>query len=86
VDLLCLSTPWVSGQWRDTLPLDPLHRHPFPHSGDLTDPEGSNVALDSALAIWDGSLRGNKGDPGRLLQEIRHEYPHAERYRLLITW
>jgi hypothetical protein len=86
VDLLCLSTPWVSGHWRDTLPLDPRHRHPFPDSGDLADPEGSKVALDSALALWDGSVRGNTGDPGRLLEEIRHEYRYAERYRLLIPW
>jgi hypothetical protein len=78
VDLLCLSTPCVSGQWRDTFPLYPRHRHPFPHSGDLTDPEGSNVALDRSLALWDGSLRGNTGDPGRLLEEIRQEYGHAE--------
>jgi hypothetical protein len=68
------------------LPLDPRHRHPFPHSGDLSDPEGSKVALDSALALWDGSVRGNTGDPGRLLEEIRHEYRYAERYRLLIPW
>jgi hypothetical protein len=86
VDLLCLSTPWVSGHWRDTLPLDPRHRHPFPDSGDLADPEGSKVALYSALALWDGSVRGNTGEPGRLLEEIRHEYRYAERYRLLIPW
>jgi hypothetical protein len=84
VDLICLSTPWVSCQWRDTLPLDPRHRHPFPHSGDLADPEGSNVALDSALALRDGSRRWNTGEPGRFLEEIRQEYLHAERYRLLV--
>ena len=56
VDLLCLSTPWVSGRWRDTLPLDSRHRHHFPRSGDLSDPEGSNIALDSALALRKGSF------------------------------
>jgi hypothetical protein len=49
VDLLCLSTPWVSGHWRDTLPLDTRHRHPFPDSGDLADPEGSKVADGSMI-------------------------------------
>ena len=86
VDLLCLSTPWVSGRWRDTLPLDSRHRHHFPRSGDLSDPEGSNIALDSALALRNGSLLWNTGDPGRLLEEIRQEYRNADRYRLLIPW
>jgi hypothetical protein len=86
VDRICLPIPWVSGQWRDTLPLGPRHGHPFTHSGDLADQEGSNVALDSALALWDGSLRGNTGDPGLILEEIGQEYRHAERYRLLIPW
>ncbi len=86
VDLICLSTPWVSGQWKDTLPVDSRQRHPFPRSGDLADTEGSNVARDSALALRDGSMRWNTGDPGRLLEEIRQEYRTAERYRLLVPW
>ena len=86
VDLICLSTPWVSGQWKDTLPVDSRQRHPFPRSGDLADPDGSNVARDSALALRDGSMRWNTGDPGRLLEEIRQEYRNAERYRLLVPW
>jgi hypothetical protein len=86
VELICLSTPWVSGQWRDTLPLDPRQRHPFPRTGDLSDPEGSNVALDSAQALRDGSILWGTGDPGRLLEEIRQEYRNADRYRLLVPW
>jgi hypothetical protein len=37
VDVLCLPTPWVSGEWRDTLPLDPRQRHSFPRTGDPAD-------------------------------------------------
>jgi hypothetical protein len=85
-DLFCLPTPWVCGQWRDTLPLDPRIRHPFPHTGDLADPSGSKTALDSALALRDGSLRWKTGDPGRLLEEIIQEYRSADRYCLLIQW
>jgi hypothetical protein len=62
------------------------HRHPFPHTGDLSDPEGSNVALDSAQALRDGYMLWGTGDPGRLLEEIRQEYRNADRYRLLVPW
>jgi hypothetical protein len=86
VDLICLSTPWVSGQWKDTMPSEPRQRHPFPLSGDLADPDGSNVSRDIAFALRDGSLRCNTGDPGRLLEEIRQEYKNVERYRLLVPW
>jgi hypothetical protein len=86
VDLICLPTPWVSGQWKDNLPLDSRQRHHFPRSGDLSDPGGSNIALDSALALRNGSVRWGTGDPGRLLGEIRQEYRNAERYRLLVPW
>jgi hypothetical protein len=86
VDLICLPTPWVSGQWKDTLPLDPRQRHHIPRSGYLSDPGGSNIALDSALALRNGSVRWGTGDPGRLLEEIRQEYRNAERYRLLVLW
>jgi hypothetical protein len=71
VDLICLPTPWVSGQWKDTLPLDPRQRHHFPRSGDLSDPGVSNIALYSALALRNGSVRWGTGDPGRFLEEIR---------------
>jgi hypothetical protein len=77
VDLIRLSTSWVSGQWKDTLPSDPRQRHPCPLSGDLADPDASNVALDSAFALRDGSLRCNTGDIGRLLEEIRQEYKNT---------
>jgi hypothetical protein len=86
VEFICLSTPWVSGQWRDTLPLDPRQRHPFPRTVDLSDPEGSNVALDSAKYLRYGYLIWGTGDPGRLLEEIRQEYRNADRYRLLVPW
>jgi hypothetical protein len=68
------------------LPLDPRHSHPFSHSGDLADPKCSNVALDSALALRNGSLRWNTGDPGRLFEEISQEHHHAERHCLLVPW
>jgi hypothetical protein len=86
VDLFCLSTPWVSGEWRDTLPLDPRQRHSFPRTGDLADPGGSFIALDSAKSLWEGSRQWKTGDPGRLHEEIRQEYLLVDRYRLLVPW
>jgi hypothetical protein len=61
-------------------------RHSFPRTGDLADPEGSVIALDSAKALWEGSRQWKTGDPGRLLEEIRQEYRSADRYRLLVPW
>jgi hypothetical protein len=58
----------------------------FSRSGDLSDPEGSKIALDSALALQKGSLLWSTGEPGRILEEIMKEYRNADRYRLLITW
>jgi hypothetical protein len=60
VDLICLPTPWVSGQWRDTLPLDPRQRHHFPRSGDLSDP---GVPTSLSTVPWPSEMARCAGAP-----------------------
>jgi hypothetical protein len=45
----------------------------FSPRGDLPDPHGGDIALDSAWALRDGALAEDCGEPGRLISEIRKE-------------
>jgi len=85
-NLLCLSTPWVTGAWRNDLPLSGQVKHPYPISGDLPNPDNANFALDSAYALWASTTRWGTGNPGRLLQEIRKEARVAHSFRRLVPW
>jgi hypothetical protein len=66
-ELLCLHTPWVSGQWRESLPVNVQVKHPYPTSGDLQNPEDMPCTLDSAHTLWASSRIWGTGDPARLL-------------------
>jgi hypothetical protein len=85
-ELLCIPTPWVSGQWRENLSVNIHVKHPYPTSGDFTNPEDVTCALDNAHALWASSRRWVTGDPGRLLQEIRKEPLVANSHWLLVPW
>jgi hypothetical protein len=85
-ELLCLTTPWFSGQWRGSLPVSIQLKHPYPTSGDFPNPEDVNCDLDSAHALWASSRRWGTGDPGRLLQDIRKLHRVANSHRLLVPW
>jgi hypothetical protein len=85
-ELLCLPTPWVFVQWRESLPVSLQVKHPNPTSGYLQNPEDVTCALDSAHDLWASSRRWGTGEPGRLLQEIRKEHRVANSIRLLVTW
>jgi hypothetical protein len=78
-DLVCFSRPWVPFIWpRQRHPSEPSLRN-FSSSGDLPDPLGSRLALDSAWRAREGSMNGGTGDPGRMLREVRKEHRDSVR-------
>jgi hypothetical protein len=85
-ELLCPPTPWVSGQWREGLPVNLQVKHQYPTIGDLPNTEDVSCALDSTHALWASRRRWGTGDPGRLLQEIHREHLVANSLRLLVPW
>jgi hypothetical protein len=45
----------------------------FSPRGDLPNPKGGEIALDSAWALREGAMADDCGDPGRLIAELRKE-------------
>jgi hypothetical protein len=50
-------------------------------NGDLPNPDGGEIALDSALALLDGSIADQAGDLGRMLAETRKETRNLRVYQ-----
>jgi hypothetical protein len=53
----------------------------FSPNGDLSNPDGGEIALDSELALRDGSIADQAGDPGRMLAETRKETRNLRVYQ-----
>jgi hypothetical protein len=76
-ELLCMNTPWVPNLWPPPRTNCDVSFANFPPSGDLPDPTGKGVALDSAWRLRERACVGGTGDPGRLIAETRKEYRDA---------
>jgi hypothetical protein len=57
-----------------------------PPGGDLPNPAGSGVALDSPWALRELEIAGITGDPERLVSETRKEYRDARKYVFLVPF
>jgi hypothetical protein len=58
----------------------------FPPTGDLPDPNGDSVALDSVWRLRERTIFGGTGDPGQLAAETRKEYRDARKYQMLVPF
>jgi hypothetical protein len=79
--LLLLSTPLVPYHWHLPQCFCPRDFRNFSPNGDLPNPDGGEIALDSALALRDGSISDQAGDPGRMLAETRKETRNLRVYQ-----
>jgi hypothetical protein len=80
-NLLLLSTPLVPYHWPLPQCFCPRDFRNFSPNGDLPNPDGGEIALDSALALRDGSIADQAGDPGRMLAETRKETRNLRVYQ-----
>jgi hypothetical protein len=85
-ELLCLNRPLVPFDWGVAQTCAKADFGTFPPSGDLPDPAGGQVSLDSIWAAREGSLADAAGDPGRLLIEVRKEAKHVRRAREFVVY
>ena len=58
----------------------------FPPTGDLPDPTGSGVALDSAWRLREVSVCNGTGDPGRMIGEGKKEARDLRREGFLVPF
>ena len=72
-DYLAFSAPFIPYRWPTPQTPCVADFKSFSPRGDLPDPSGGEVALDSAWALREGSMAADCGDPGRLLAEIWKE-------------
>jgi hypothetical protein len=80
-NLLLLSTPLIPYHWPLPQCFCPRDFRNFSPNGDLPNPDGGEIALDSALALRDGSIADQAGDPGRMLAETRKETRNLRVYQ-----
>jgi hypothetical protein len=85
-ELLCLNRPLIPFDWGVAQTYAKADFGTFPPTGDLSDPAGGQVALDSPWAARDGSLADGAGDPGRMLLEVRKEARHVRRSREFVLY
>jgi hypothetical protein len=78
-DLLCLNTPWVPFCWPALQTPCMENFRNFTPVGDLRDPEGGDIDLDSAWRLRLQSMSNGTGDPGRLIAETKKEYRDSTR-------
>jgi hypothetical protein len=84
--LVCLVPPWVPYRWPEPpYPPEVTFRN-FPPGGDVADPHGSDISLDSAWRLREASVAGGTGEPGRLLQETKTEHRLACRTAFLVPY
>jgi hypothetical protein len=85
-NLLLLSTPLVPYHWLLPQCFCPRDFRNLYSNGDLPNPDGVEIALDSALALRDGSMADQAGDPGRMLAETRKETRNLRVYKEFATY
>jgi hypothetical protein len=77
LDLVCLDSPSVPFRCSHPQHRIEVNRSRFPGTGDLMDPSGSDIFLDSAWRLRTEMLEGGTGEPGRMLGEIKKEHRDA---------
>jgi hypothetical protein len=81
-----MKTPWVPHLWPPPHMNCDVSFANFPPSGDLPDPTGKRVSLDSAWRMHERAGVGGTGDTGRLIAETCKEYRDARNYGLLVPF
>jgi hypothetical protein len=84
--LVCFPNPWVPYCWPAPQTTCLVTYSNFPSNGDLPDPSGSGVALDSAWRLRDVSVRDGTGDPGRMMGEGKKEARDLRREGFLVPF
>mgnify|MGYP003487330500 FL=1 len=85
-DLVCFPAPWVPHRWPPPQHRIEVNRNRYPGTGDLKDPRGSDICVDSAWQLRIASIEGGTGEPGRMLGEIRKEHRDARKHNFLIPY
>jgi hypothetical protein len=86
LDLVCLDSPSVPFRWSNPHHRVEVNRSRFPGTGDLMDPSGSDICLDSAWRLRTASIEGGTGEPGRMLGEIKKEHRDARKHNFLVPY
>jgi hypothetical protein len=63
-DLVCLPSPWVPHRWLPPQHHIEVNRNRHPGTGDLQDPKGSDICLDSAWQLRITSIEGGTAERG----------------------
>jgi hypothetical protein len=85
-ELLCFNRPIISFDWGESQVRVRNDARTYPRTGDLADPSGGEIALDSVWASSAGSLADDAGNPERLLVEVRKEAKHVRRGRESVAY
>jgi hypothetical protein len=86
VKLVFLDSPWVPFRWSQPQHRTEVNRSRIPGTGDLVDPGGSDISLDSAWRLRTASIEGGTGEPGRMLGEIKKKHREARKHSLLVPY
>lgn len=84
--LICFPNPWVPYCWPAPQTACSVTYSNFPPNGDLPDPAGSGVALDSAWRLREVSVCNGTGDPGRMIGEGKKEARDLRREGFLVPF
>ena len=84
--LVCFEHPWLPHMWPPLQTPCAGNFANFAPTGDLPDPNGGSVALDSPWRLRECAIRCDTGDPGRLAAETRKEYRDARKYQTLVPF
>jgi hypothetical protein len=85
-DIVCLDSPSVPFRWSHPQHRIEVNRSRFPGTGDLMDPSGSDIRLDSAWRLQTASIERGTGEPGRMLGEIKKEHRDARKHNFLVPY
>jgi hypothetical protein len=86
LELVCLDSPWVPFNWSQPQHRIEVNRSRFHGTGDLIDPSGSDISLDSAWRLRKASIEGGTGETGRMLGEIKKEHGDARKHNFLVPY
>jgi hypothetical protein len=82
-DLVCLPFPWVPHSWLPPQHRIEVNRNRYPGTGDLQDPKGSDICLDSVAVAdyldrgWDvGAAAYARGDSERAPRRSKAQLPY----------
>jgi hypothetical protein len=84
--MVCFPNRWVPYCWPAPQSTFLVTYSNFPPNGDLPDPSGSGVELDSAWRLRDVSGRDGTGDPGRMIGEGKKEARDLGREGFLVPF